>query len=279
MSAIDALVSPTLKHLRERWWDDDFTEFLVETLKPRPGNRILDVGCGEGLAEICIGRQHISQVRLFGIDLIPAKVAAARDAVAAHNQRAAFAAADACRLPFGAAAFDSIVCVAVLQHIGDISAAVGELARVTTGGGRVVAVEPDNSARYFYSSALSGTAAFAAAGRFFAAAAQARGDSTDPAVGPKLPLLFDHHGIEPLAVRLFPVAHAQLGAPAREDWAARRQAAERALAAAANPAVRAHGEEYLKTLGAYEAEAVAAGNSFVEIQHTMLFGVVGQRRA
>ena len=40
MNAIDAFVSPTLKHLRERWWDDEFTEFLVETLKPRPGNRI-----------------------------------------------------------------------------------------------------------------------------------------------------------------------------------------------------------------------------------------------
>ena len=45
MSTIDALTSPTLKHLRARWWNDDFTEFLAETLRPRPGNRILDVGC------------------------------------------------------------------------------------------------------------------------------------------------------------------------------------------------------------------------------------------
>ena len=36
-AAIDALTSPTLKHLREAWWDDEFTEFLSETLKPRPG--------------------------------------------------------------------------------------------------------------------------------------------------------------------------------------------------------------------------------------------------
>ena len=35
---IDALAAPTLKHVRDLWWDDTFTEFLVETLRPRPGN-------------------------------------------------------------------------------------------------------------------------------------------------------------------------------------------------------------------------------------------------
>src|SRR6266498_2658175 len=73
-AAIDALTSPTLKHLREDWWDDAFTAFLAETLRPRPGNRILDVGCGEGQAEVAIGRLQISQVRLVGIDLVLSKV-------------------------------------------------------------------------------------------------------------------------------------------------------------------------------------------------------------
>jgi 2-polyprenyl-3-methyl-5-hydroxy-6-metoxy-1,4-benzoquinol methylase len=96
MASIDALTSATLKHLREAWWDDAFTAFLEETLAPRPGNRILDVGCGEGLAEVEIGRLHISQLRLFGVDLVPSKVAAARQETLAHNQRVGFAAADAC---------------------------------------------------------------------------------------------------------------------------------------------------------------------------------------
>ena len=100
MAAIDALTSATLKHLRESWWDDAFTGFLAETLGPKPGNRILDVGCGEGLAEVVIGRLHISQLRLVGIDLVPSKVAAARQETISHNQRVGFAAADACRLPF-----------------------------------------------------------------------------------------------------------------------------------------------------------------------------------
>ncbi len=275
---IDALASPTLKHLRERWWDDNFTEFLAETLKPRPGNRILDVGCGEGLAEVSIGRLQISQIRLVGVDLIPLKVAEARRAMAAHNQRAVFAAGDASRLPFATAAFDSIFCVAVLQHINDVGAAVGELARVTRERGRVVAVEPDNGARYLFSSAAAGERAFTTARRLFAAVAESRAENADPAVGPKLPAWFDRHGIEPLDVRLFPVSRAQLGAPGDADWAGRRRAAERALADARDARVRAYAAEHLDALRAYEAEATQAGAAFVEIQNTMLFATVGQRR-
>ena len=89
---IDTLTSPTLKHLREQWWNDDFTEFLSETLRPRPGNRILDVGCGEGLGEVAIGRLHLSQIRLVGVDIVLEKVVQARAETRAHNQRASFAA-------------------------------------------------------------------------------------------------------------------------------------------------------------------------------------------
>lgn len=153
---IDALTSATLKHVRERWWGPEFTEFLTEMLKPRPGNRILDVGCGEGTAEVQIGQLHVSQIRLIGVDLIVERVMVARREAAAHNQRAGFATADACHLPFGDGAFDSTFCVAILQHIGDVTSAVREFARVTRVGGRILAVEPDNSARYWHAATLSG---------------------------------------------------------------------------------------------------------------------------
>lgn len=274
---IDALTSPTLKYLREHWWDDDFTAFLAETLKPRAGNRILDVGCGEGLAEVSIGHLHISQIRLTGIDLVPAKVVQARQALADHNQRAAFAAGDARGLPFRDQTFDSIFCVAVLQHIGDLNTAIAEIARVVRINGRVVAVEPDNSARYLFSSVASGENAWIAARRFFAAVAESRRESADPAVGPKLPALFQAHAIEPLNVRLFPVSHTQLGAPADAVWINRRRVVERELNVTRDARVRAYADEYLEVLRAYEADASRAGAAFVEIQNTMLFATVGQR--
>jgi SAM-dependent methyltransferase len=275
--SIDALTSPTLKYLRERWWSDDFTGFLAETLRPRPGNRILDVGCGEGIAEVRIGRLHISQIQLFGVDLILERVMVAKRETAAHNQRVGFAAADACHLPFRGGAFDSTFCVAVLQHIGDVNAAVGEFARVTAAGGRVLAVEPDNRARYSYSAVPSGQRAFELSAQFFAALAAARGDKADPTVGPRLPALFAHHGIEPLDVRLFPVSQARLGAPSQDVWQRRRTAVEQALVDAPTDGVRRLGREFLDVLGEYASEAHNAGGAFVEIQNTMLFAIVGQK--
>jgi len=275
-AAIDALTSPTLKHLREAWWDDEFTEFLAETLKPRPGNCILDVGCGEGLAEVAIGRLHISQVRLVGVDLAVSKVIIARQETASHNQRVEFAAGDACRLPFRDAAFDALYSVAVLQHVSDLEAAVSEMARVTAGRGRVVAVEPDNSARYGFSSTPAGRRAFELSGPFFnALSGQTDGRTT--AVGPNLPRLFSEHGLEPIEVRLFPVSQTLLGPPDASVWASRRDVVEHALGSSASDAARWLGREYLDTLKEYEAEAARAGSSFVEIQHTMLFATVGQK--
>jgi SAM-dependent methyltransferase len=274
-AAIDALTSATLKHLREAWWDDTFTAFLQETLAPRPGNRILDVGCGEGLAEVEIGRLHISQLRLFGVDLVPSKVAAARQETLSHNQRVGFAAADACHLPFKDAAFDSIYSVAVLQHIEHVDTAVAEFARVTTAKGRVVAVEPDNTARYGFSSTPIGRRAFELSAQFFMALDGPRGDRTT--IGPTLPERFERHGIEPLSVRLFPVSRTILGPPPASTWQARREAVEHALRAARSDAAAWLGREYLDVLTGYEREANAAGTSFVEIQNTMLFATVGQK--
>ena len=277
LSTIDALTSPTLKHLRARWWDDNFTEFLVETLRPRPGNRILDVGCGEGTAEVRIGRLHVSQIRLVGIDLIFDRVKTANQVAAGHNQRVGFAVADASRLPFRAHAFDSTFCVAVLQHIADLDTAVRECARVTVKGGRVLAVEPDNKARYSYAATAAGTAAFEKSVRFFDAVAAVRGDAGDPKVGPRLPALFSQHAIEPLDVRLFPVSRVQLGPPADAVWDRRRDAITQAVATAPTDTVRALGDAYQQALAAYAVEARDAGSSFIEIQNTMLFATVGQK--
>ena len=274
---IDVLAASTLKNLRTQWWDDAFTAFVRDTVQPRAGRRILDVGCGIGTAEVNLGRLALTQVTLVGVDRVADRVREALAAVRSHNIRASFAAADACALPFADETFDSSFCVALLQHIADVAQAVREITRVTRPGGRIVAVEPDNSARYFYSSSAAGMRAYELAGQFFTGLSE-RGDATDPAVGPKLPALFANCGIQLLNVQLFPVSRAQLGAPAPAVWAARRQMIEQAIAAAGDVGLRRLGQDYLKLLDAYAEEAKAAGPAFVELQNTMLFATVGQKQ-
>ena len=274
---LDALTSATLKHVRDEWWDDAFTAFLVERLRPRAGNRILDVGCGEGSVELRLSRLRVPQVSFIGIDRVFERTRVAERTTDGHNLRASFAAADACHLPFPSGAFDSTFCVAVLQHITQINDALREFVRVTRPGGRILAVEPDNAARYWYSSAPEGMNAFAAGRQFFDALARSRGETVEPRVGPRLATLFADVGIEPLEVQPFPVSVSRLGPADRRTWAARRAAVEADITAAADDGVKAAGAEFLRALGDYERASSSASAGFVEIQSTLLFAVVGQR--
>jgi SAM-dependent methyltransferase len=274
---LDALTSLTLKHVRERWWNDAFGEFLEGALKPKPGKRILDVGCGVGTAEISLARLQVSQLRLFGVDMIKDRVREALNRVRGINARAGFASADAGHLPFIDGVFDCTFCVAVLQHVRDVPMALAEFARVTRPGGRVLAVEPDNENRYWYSSIPSGMEAFELGRRFFTALALARGEAPPAAIGPTLPGLFTAAGITPLSVDLFPVSGSFVGAPPPAVWKARAEAIEAAVALTPNDSLRRLGTDYLGAVGRYGRDATAAGPAFVEIQNAMLFASVGQR--
>ncbi len=274
---LDALTSSTLKHLREHWWDDAFTGFLEETLKPRPGKRILDVGCGTGTAEMSLARLRMSQMHLFGVDLLHERVREAHAATRGINARVGYAAADAVRLPFAAGVFDSTYCVAVMQHIRDLAGALREISRVTRPGGRVLVVEPDNAARYWFSSVPSGMEAFDLSRRFFAGVAAVRGESSEVAVGPLVPGLLASCDVEPVSVSLFPVSVAHLGAPPKAFWDSRRAAVKDVIARAPDESLRRLGADYLKVVEQYARDASAAGAAFVEIQNTMLFATVGER--
>jgi SAM-dependent methyltransferase len=274
---IDALTSSTLRHLRDRWWNDAFTGFLEETLRPRPGKRILDVGCGTGTGEVSLSRLRLSQMRLYGVDLLVQRLRQALEATRGVNARASYAAADACRLPFTSGVFDSTYCVAVLQHIRDVALALSEIARVTKPNGRILVVEPDNRAIYWFSSLPSGSEAFEIGRRFFTERAAARDEPAATAVGPLVPGLFAANGIEPLSVQLFPVSVAHVGAAPDALWEGRRKAVSEAVANTPEESLRRLGHDYLKAIERYAGEARAAGSSFVEIQNTLLVATAGQR--
>ena len=98
------------------------------------GAAVLDIGTGPGvlLAELARLRPDL---RLTGVDLSPAMVAAARRNVAG---RATVQVGDVAELPFASAAFDVAVSTLSMHHWDDPAAAVPELARVLRPGGRLL---------------------------------------------------------------------------------------------------------------------------------------------
>ena len=197
-AAIDALTSPTLKHLREAWWATYSRSFGANGAET--GNRILMQG-GEGLAEVAIGRSDLKD--FVGVDLVFSKVLAAHHETASHNQRVQFAAADACCLHFAPRCSIRCIPAVAFQHVSDVDAAVAEMARVTTPRGHVVAVEPDNSARWIQLN-TGGAACLRVGGSVLSVALSGQPpDSSASAIGPNLPRLFSRDTVSPLDVRLF----------------------------------------------------------------------------
>jgi hypothetical protein len=167
--------------------------------------------------------------------------------------------------------------------------AVADLARVTRPNGRVLLVEPDNANRYWFSSLESGRRAFDLSTRFFAAretetreqqheSARER-ERIDRSLGPHLFALCRAAGIDGIGIHLFPVTRTRLGAPVPTVWEARRRAIARAVEEASGSESRALGRDLIAAVDRYADEGAAAGASFVEIQNTMLFALVGHRRA
>lgn len=110
------------------------TGLVLDAIAPAAGQTLLDVGCGKGGMANLIGR-IVPGARVIGVNIEHHQL------ITAMRHRAAgaeFVTAEAERLPFGAATFDTVYAVEVLSHIPDKKAFVNELTRVLRPGGRVV---------------------------------------------------------------------------------------------------------------------------------------------
>jgi SAM-dependent methyltransferase len=110
---------------------------LLERAQPRPGERLLEIGCGEG-ANLVHLRQRQEGFALFGVDFSAAKARYARAAAGAH-----IANADAARLPFRSGSFDAVLVRDLLHHVPDRRAVVSEALRVLRSGGAITVIEPN----------------------------------------------------------------------------------------------------------------------------------------
>ncbi len=140
-------------HVLTKIWDDNFhygywlsddddssnrvaaqrlTELMIEKVAARPGQRVLDLGCGIGTPAIQLA--EVSGAEVVGISINQPQI---DEANRRADGRATFQLADAIALPFDDGSFDAAWAFESLLHM-DRSKALAELARVVKPGGLVV---------------------------------------------------------------------------------------------------------------------------------------------
>ena len=103
---------------------------VLEWLEAQAGERVLDLGCGDGQLT---ARVALSGAKVVGLDASPQMAAAARSRGIAVDEGSAES------LPYTAESFDAVFSNAALHWVRDQDAMLAEVRRVLKAGGRFVA--------------------------------------------------------------------------------------------------------------------------------------------
>jgi ubiquinone/menaquinone biosynthesis C-methylase UbiE len=130
------MAGESVRHIKQR---------TCELMQVRPGQKVLDVGCGPASDTLELGKLVGPQGQVFGVDHDPAMVEEA-------NKRAREAGvetwvfhkrAESAALPFESNTFDSCRSERLFQHLSDPVPTVAEMVRVTKSAGLVVLLDTD----------------------------------------------------------------------------------------------------------------------------------------
>jgi len=136
----------------DQQWDDEGiipdtmnpdTEYLIEQMTaqtleavdPRPGERVLDVGCGRALDLLSLGKKGAN---LFGFDGSHVMINKAAENFQKQGVPLRLACGSAENLPYADCSFDKVFCKGAIDHFYDPAKALREMVRVLKPGGKLV---------------------------------------------------------------------------------------------------------------------------------------------
>jgi arsenite methyltransferase len=115
---------------------------VIELLQLKPGERVLDVGCGPGFLATAMADIVGNSGEVCGVDISQELLAIAADRHTTQPQLR-FLQSDARRLPFPDNYFDVAVVTQVLEYLSDVHPALLEIQRVLRPGGRILVLDTD----------------------------------------------------------------------------------------------------------------------------------------
>jgi len=133
------LLAWLLTHGRER----ELRETIVRLASLKPGDDVLDIGCGTGTLAIIATRHVGATGAVTGIDASPSMITRANRKAKKAGVRATFQVAVAEDLPFPDRRFDVVFSTLMLHHLPRKTRqeCAAEIERVLKVGGRIVAVD------------------------------------------------------------------------------------------------------------------------------------------
>jgi len=109
----------------------------------KPGDQVLEVGCGTGTLTLAAQRQVGPTGQTYGIDVIPKMIELSRRKAEQAGAEVSFQVGGIDNIPFPAAKFDAVLCSFMIFHMSEGVRRKGlqEIRRVLKPGGRLVVVD------------------------------------------------------------------------------------------------------------------------------------------
>ena len=136
------------RYLESKPW---LTQLYTTFLNIRPGQRIVDVGCGPGDFTRHLARLSNQKATILGIDANEKSIQAATiDTKKARlSQSVTYKLGDVYKIPLEDGYADLTCCRTLLMHLTEPIKAVKEMARVTKTGGSVAALEGGKMSAFY----------------------------------------------------------------------------------------------------------------------------------